>query len=75
MHEAVIKAGEKESGITIHYVDEFYDHGEHILQEKVLIEKDDTPNSLAKKVQALEHFHFPKVIEEVVMKKFLPNRN
>jgi formyltetrahydrofolate-dependent phosphoribosylglycinamide formyltransferase len=66
VHEAVIRAGEKESGITIHYVDEIYDHGEPIFQEKVLIEEGDTPDLLARKVQALEHLHFPKVIEEVV---------
>jgi len=67
VHEAVIKAGEKESGITIHYVDEIYDHGDHIFQEKVIIEDGDTPELLAKKIQALEHAHFPRVIEEVAI--------
>ena len=66
VHEAVIKEGETESGITIHYVDEIYDHGEHIFQEKVIIEPGDTPETLAKKIQALEHLHFPQVIEKVV---------
>ena len=66
VHEAVIKAGEKESGITIHYVDEIYDHGDPIFQEKVIVEEGDTPEILAKKIQALEHAHFPRVIEEVV---------
>jgi formyltetrahydrofolate-dependent phosphoribosylglycinamide formyltransferase len=66
VHEAVIKAGEKESGITIHYVDEIYDHGETIFQEKVLVENGDTPETLALKIQALEHAHFPKVIEQVI---------
>jgi formyltetrahydrofolate-dependent phosphoribosylglycinamide formyltransferase len=68
VHEAVINAKEKESGITIHYVDEIYDHGQPILQEKVVIEENDTAETLSKKVQALEHLHFPKVIEEVAKK-------
>jgi phosphoribosylglycinamide formyltransferase-1 len=66
VHEAVIAAGEKESGITIHYVDEFYDHGGAIFQERVAIDPDDTPATLAAKVQRLEHAHFSRVIEEVV---------
>lgn len=66
VHEAVIAAGEKESGITIHYVDELYDHGQAIFQAKVAVEPDDTPATLAKKIQFLEHNHFPRVIEEVV---------
>lgn len=66
VHEAVIAAGEKESGITIHYVDELYDHGQPIFQAKVAVEPDDTPATLAKKIQFLEHNHFPRVIEEVV---------
>ncbi len=68
VHEAVIKAGEKETGITIHYVDEHYDHGNHIFQEKVIIEEGDTPDSIAKKVQVLEHLHFARVIEEAIKK-------
>jgi phosphoribosylglycinamide formyltransferase-1 len=66
VHEAVIAAGEKESGITIHYVDERYDHGQAIFQAKVAVDPDDTPATLAAKVQYLEHTHFPRVIEEVV---------
>jgi len=66
VHEAVIKSGEKESGITIHYVDEIYDHGDPIFQEKVIIEPGDTPDSLAKKIQVLEHLHFPRIIEKVI---------
>jgi phosphoribosylglycinamide formyltransferase-1 len=66
VHEAVIAAGEKESGITIHYVDELYDHGQSIFQAKVAVEPGDTPETLAKKIQYLEHTHFPRVIEEVV---------
>jgi len=66
VHEAVIKAGEKESGITIHYVDELYDHGSIIFQEKCIVEKNDTAEMLAKKIHLLEHNHFPRVIEEVI---------
>jgi phosphoribosylglycinamide formyltransferase 1 len=66
VHEAIIAAGEKESGITIHYVDELYDHGQAIFQAKILVGPDDTPETLGKKVQHLEHTHFPRVIEEIV---------
>jgi len=69
VHRAVIAAGEKESGITIHYVDEHYDHGDHIFQQKVAIDEHDTPASLAEKVQKLEHEHFPKVIEQLIQKQ------
>lgn len=68
VHEAVLKSGDKESGITVHYVDDQYDHGDHIFQEKILIEESDTPETLAKKIQKLEHQHFPKIIEQVVTK-------
>ena len=66
VHEAVIKTGEKESGITIHYVDEWYDHGNIIFQASCLVEKDETPASLARKINMLEHAHYPAVIEKTV---------
>jgi phosphoribosylglycinamide formyltransferase-1 len=66
VHEAVIQAGETESGITIHHVDEHYDEGDIIFQAKCPIEPGDTPEILAQKVHALEHRHFPKVIAELV---------
>ena len=65
VHEAVLAASEKETGITIHYVDEQYDHGAPIFQARVLVEADDTPETLAKKVHLLEYEHFPRIIEEV----------
>jgi phosphoribosylglycinamide formyltransferase-1 len=68
VHEAVITAKETESGITIHYVDEFYDHGEPIFQQKVIVETDDTPETLAKKVHGLEYEFFAQVIEDEVQK-------
>ena len=66
VHEAVIAAKEKESGITIHYVDELYDHGQIIFQAACIIEDTDTPETLAQKVHWLEHEHFPRIIEEVL---------
>jgi len=62
VHEAVIANKEPESGITIHYVDEVYDHGQIILQATCLVSEDETPESLAKKVQVLEHRHFPPTV-------------
>ena len=66
VHEAVIAASDRETGITIHYVDEQYDHGRPIFQAKVIVEPGDTPETLAKKVHLLEYEHFPRVIEEVI---------
>ena len=66
VHEAVIAASDKETGITIHYVDEQYDHGEAIFQARVPVEAGDDPGTLARKVQLLEYEHFPEVIEGVV---------
>ena len=67
VHESVIKNKEKESGITIHYVNENYDEGAIIFQEKVKISMDDTPESVAQKIHQLEYLHFPKVIEKVLL--------
>lgn len=66
VHEAVIADSEKETGITIHYVDEQYDHGEPIFQAKVVVEAGDTPETLAQKVHLLEYEHLPRIIEEVI---------
>lgn len=68
VHETVIAAGEKESGITIHYVDAHYDEGDIFFQAKCSIEANDTPASLATKIHALEHAHFPVVIEQLLNK-------
>lgn len=62
VHEAVIANKEKESGITIHYVDEIYDNGQIILQATCMIDENDTAETLAKKVQLLEHRHFPTTV-------------
>lgn len=66
VHQAVISAGEKESGITIHLVDEHYDEGEHIAQFRCPVLPEDTPDTLADRIHALEHAHFPQVVEEIV---------
>ena len=68
VHEAVIAAAEKESGITIHYVDGHYDNGDIIFQAKCSVSREDTPHSLAQKIHVLEHQHFPVVIEGLVNK-------
>ncbi|MEO8069735.1 MAG: phosphoribosylglycinamide formyltransferase [Flavobacteriales bacterium] len=65
VHAAVIAAGEKESGITIHYVNERYDEGEHIAQFKCPVMKDDTVAALAERVHALEHAHYPAAVEAI----------
>ena len=69
VHEAVISAGETESGITIHHVNEHYDEGNIIFQAKCSLEPGDTPEMLAQKVHALEHRYFPKVIADLVESK------
>ena len=66
VHEAVIGAKEKESGITIHYVDELYDHGGTILQVKFPVYENDTEISLAQRIHKLEHENYPKAIEKLV---------
>jgi len=66
VHEAVIAAKDMKSGITIHFVDDVYDHGAVIFQADVPITENDTPESLARKVQVLEHLHFPQVVAEWV---------
>lgn len=63
VHEMVIDSGDKESGITIHLVDEVYDMGTTLLQVKCPIMPDETSESLAEKIHQLEYEHFPKVIE------------
>lgn len=68
VHEAVIQAKDAVSGISIHYVDELYDHGNIIFQATCPIEERDTAESLAQKIHQLEHLHYPVVIETVLEK-------
>lgn len=69
VHEAVLAAHEKESGITIHFVDEFYDHGQILFQAKCPVLETDSPATLAERIHALEHAHYPAVIEQLVTGK------
>jgi phosphoribosylglycinamide formyltransferase-1 len=66
IHEAVKAAGDTQSGITIHYVNEQYDEGAVIFQANCPLEEQDTPEDIARKVQALEHRHYPEVVERVI---------
>ncbi|MFA9205551.1 MAG: phosphoribosylglycinamide formyltransferase [Burkholderiaceae bacterium] len=66
VHEAVIAAGEKESGITIHWVNEHYDEGAIIFQAKCSIDANDTADTLANKIHALEHAHYAPTIEKLL---------
>lgn len=66
VHEAVVSAGEKVSGITIHFVNEHYDSGDIIFQKAFELHPDETPSSLAQRIHSLEYEHFPKVIEQLL---------
>lgn len=67
VHEAVIAAGDKESGITIHLVTEEVDGGKILFQASCEVLPNDTPDTLATRIHALEHQHYPKVIEQLVI--------
>jgi phosphoribosylglycinamide formyltransferase-1 len=62
VHKAVVAARERESGITIHYVDEQYDHGRIFFQASFNLSPEETPDGLAEKIHALEHKHYPPQI-------------
>ena len=68
VHEAVVAAGEKESGITIHIVNENCDEGRILFQAIIPVEPGDSPDDVAEKVHELEYLHFPRVIVETVAK-------
>lgn len=67
VHETVVAAGEKESGITIHYINEHYDEGDIIFQVKCPVLPEDSPGDVAQKVHFLEYEYYPLVIEKVVL--------
>ncbi len=67
VHNAVKQAGEKESGITIHMVNEAYDEGRVVFQATAALTAADTPEDIRNKVQELEHVHFARVIESLVV--------
>ena len=66
VHEAVVAAGEHESGITIHIVDHRYDCGTTLFQARCTVTPDDTPDTLAAKIHLLEKEYFPRVIDETI---------
>ena len=67
VHQAVLDAGDTESGITIHYVDELYDHGATIFQATCAVLPGDTASALAQRIHQLEHQHYPAVLEQLVL--------
>jgi len=66
VHEAVIREGDVESGVTIHYVDEVYDRGEIIEQRRIPVLAGETPESLASRVLEVEHQLYPEVLQRLV---------
>jgi phosphoribosylglycinamide formyltransferase-1 len=68
VHKAVLEAGEEESGITIHFVNENFDEGEVLHQSRFKIEPGDNLEMIKFKGQQLEHHHFPRVIESLLRK-------
>ena len=75
VHEAVINTGKRESGATVHFVDEIYDHGPIIVQKKVEVMETDTPESLAARVLKLEHELFPAVVKAFCENKIIMENN
>lgn len=67
VHQAVVEAGEKESGITIQYINEHYDEGDIITQYRCPVLPGDTPEELAKRVHALEYEYYPQEIERIIL--------
>lgn len=68
VHRAVVQDKVSETGITIHYIDEFYDEGATIFQAKVILQGNETPEEVAAKVLKLEHIHFAQVIDQILNK-------
>ena len=75
VHEAVVAAKEAQSGITVHYVNELYDSGEIILQARVSLDENETPDTLAAKIHQLEQAYFPVAIEQVLFSDAHSGRN
>lgn len=69
VHKAVVEAGEKVSGITIHLVDEKYDNGTILFQAECPVAPEDTPEDVATKIHLLEQEHFPAVIERYISRQ------
>lgn len=69
IHQAVFDHGEKETGMTVHLVNEQYDEGQILLQARCRITAADTPTTIAAKVLKLEHRYYPVVVEQVAMEE------
>lgn len=69
VHKAVIDSKALNSGITIHYVNKHYDKGKIIFQKEYIIKKKETASSLEKKIRSLEHYFYPKIIDDILFKK------
>lgn len=70
VHEAVLASGDKESGATVHLVDEIYDHGRILLQQKVPVLQDDTVDTLAARVLKVEHKIYPEALSKLIMGEY-----
>lgn len=66
IHRAIINNKEKETGISIHYVNENYDEGGIIFQKNIALTDDDTPETVAEKIHELEQKHFPEIIQTIL---------
>ena len=66
VHEAVLANNEQESGVTVHLVDEVYDHGRILEQVKVPVKPGDTPDDLAARVLVQEHRLYPRVLDKLI---------
>lgn len=66
VHQAVIDANEKESGITVHYVNEFYDDGLVVFQARCIVDENDSITTLAEKIHALERKHYPLIVDKII---------
>jgi len=70
VHEAVLASGDKETGPSVHLVDEIFDHGKILAQVRIPVRPDDTPETLQARVQAEEHKLYPRVIEQLIKGKY-----
>lgn len=75
IHRAIINNKEKETGISIHYVNENYDEGGIIFQKNVALTEDDTPETVAEKIHELEQKYFPEIIQAVLEDSEKENSN
>ena len=66
VHQAVVDSGEKETGISIHYVNAHYDKGDIIFQAKIRVDKEDSPIQIGEKIHVLEQTHLPKIVEDIL---------